>query len=249
MEFDDLSQQRIDYSVGPNGETVATITLTLQDGSEYTATESTTDEEVEELANAFAASEIRLRRQEIGRDLTEEEIAGFFSFIGKAVKAVGDVAKKVVTSKVFKSIGKVVAAAAPVLGPLAPAALAIGGGMMAASKLTSAAIAAKGGAKGTARALAKSAGRKLPAKLSASSKRGLLRLANRKRKSAERVARRVKLKRPPSKRRRIRRVPSVFAAAKAGRLRSHKSGNVKPRDLRKAMKAGRVFWLATRRAA
>ena len=255
MEFEDLSRQRIDYSEGPNGETIATLTLTLSDGSIHRFSESTDQEEIDALAAGLAISERNLMRIE---GCPEEEIAGFFDFIGKAVKAVGNIAKKVVTSKVFKAAAKGLATIAPVLGPLAPVALGVSGAMAATSKLTSAAIAASGGAKRSAKKLTKAAIEDVARRVKSKKARSaMLRIANRKRKSAEKIAaqasRRQRQRRAgkPTRKKKVRplaKVPSVFAAARAGRLRSHRRGDVSPKQLRKAMKTGRVYWLAKRAA-
>ncbi len=253
----DISRQRIDYHVGPDGEQVAILSLTLQDGSEHRFSASVNQEEIDELAATYAAEEQKQMR--IEGHHTEEEIAGWLSFVGDAVKAVGNIAKKVVTSKVFKAAAKGVALVAPVLGPLAPAALALSGGMAVASKLGNAAIAAEAGAKRVAKTLARGAVKEARKRAkTAKGRKALLAMGNRKRKSGFLLASRIPgvslRRRPRGTARRItrrKRPPSVFAAAKSGRLKSLKMGNVTGKQLKRAMKSGRVFWIAAprRRAA
>ncbi len=243
MEFEDLSQQRIDFSEGPEGETIATLTVTLQDGSVHRYTESVTPDEIDNLANVIAHHEVAQRKIE-GYDDDPEAIEGIFDFVGKAVKAVGNVAKKVVTSKVFKTAAKGLAVVAPALGPFAPAAMGVSGAMGAASAIGTAAVAAEAGAKKAAKSMTRAAGNKVKQTVRSPKARvAMLRVATRKAKTAQALA-----SRKPSKRRRRKakkpRVPSVFKAAKEGRLRSLQAGNVTGKKLRKAMKSGRVFWIA-----
>ncbi len=271
MTFDDISRQRMDYSVGPSGETIATLTITLGDGSTHRYSASTDDEEIDEVASAFAATELKQRKIE-GESFTENEIAGVFSFFKKAVRAVGNVAKKIASSKVFKYAAKGLALVAPVLGPFAGPALAVSGAMGVASKLASAGVAAAAGAKKAARALMRGA-KKLAAKKvkSRKARRALMRIANKKRKAASRLAdkpsRRRRRRRPmrrarpvrrrptrqarpvrrrPTRRprRRTVRKPNLLVAARAGRLRSNKRGAVTARSLAKAARRGRVYWIA-----
>ncbi len=256
MEFEDLSRQRIDFSTGPNGETMATLTITMANGGgTYRYTASTDDEEVDALASALATAETRAER--IEGVLSEDEIAGLFSDVWSGVKSVANVAKKVVTSKVFKAAAAGLAIAAPALGPLAPALLAVSGTMAAASALGTAAVAAEGRAKKTARKLARVA-RNVTRRLSKTKKgrRKLLRIANRKRKAALRFAKRFGRKRKPARKRPARKRstarrrptsrkrPNILAAARAGKLRSNKKGSVTSGSLARAAKRGRVFWIA-----
>lgn len=261
MQFSDISKQRIDYSTGPAGETIATLSVTLADGSTHRYSASATDKEVDDLASAFANAEIRERKRVEGH-MSEEEIAGFFSFVKKAVRKVGNVVKKVANSKVFKLAAKGLVAISPVLGPLGPIAAGAGGAMMIASKLASAGVAASAGARRAAKKLVRSA--KRVAKRFSRSKKGrraLLKLGNRKRKAAERLARRTSRgrrrkpsrRRRPSKRRTRRRAapakrrtrkPNILAAARAGRLRSNKPGSISAKKLMRADRKGRVYWVS-----
>jgi len=268
--FEDLSRQRMDFSVGPRGETVATLTVSLGDGSVHRYRASTDDDELDQLAAAFGAAEVKSRS--IAGHLSEDEISGIFSSIGKAFKSVVNVAKKVAASKVFKGAAKGLAMAAPALGPFAPAAMGVSGAMGVASKLATAAVAAEAGAKRAAKTLAKKA-RKLAKRLTRGKRRAtrtLMSIANRKRKGAARLAgkrkrrgrrpkleammkraikrkqrelrREKKAKRQAAARGKVKR-PSVLRAARAGRLRSNKPGKVRPSALRKAARRGRIFWV------
>ncbi len=286
MEFEDLSRQRIDYSTGPNGETIAVLTLTLSDGSTHRYSASAGEEDIKQLASAFAASEVRAGKR-IGETYTDEEIAGLFGSIWNGVKKVGNVAAKIATSKVFKYAATGLASIAPALGPLAPIALGVAGGMAGASALGHAALAAQAGAKKTAKTLtrfAKYTIRKTSKSKNPRTQKKLLRIANRKRKAALRFASRFgKKRRKPARRSRsaaaraatrrrkakIRaakrratkrratptrrptprrrtttaRRPDPVRSAKAGKLRSNKSGNVTATSLARAARAGRVYWI------
>lgn len=250
--FEDLSRQRLDFSIGPDGETIAVLTVSLSDGSVHRFSASTNQEEEDALAATLATGERQLMRIE---GCPEDEIAGMFDFVGKAFKAIGGVAKDIVTSKVFKSAAKGLAAIAPVLGPLAPVALGVSGAMATTSSLVSAATAAKGGAKRSSKRLTQRAMADVAKRVtSKKARKAMLRVGNRKRKSAAKIAakvsRRERQRRAgrPTKARPLGKVPSVFAAARAGRLRSHKKGSVTGKQLRKAMKAGRVYWLVRKAA-
>lgn len=194
--FQDLSRQRLDFSKGPRGETIATLTVTLQDGSVRRFRESVTDRDLEDLGMAFAKAEA-------------PGVAGLFDDIGKAlggaVKSVAGAAKKVASSKVFRTAAKGLALVAPAAGPMAPALMTVSGGMQVASKLASASVAAEAGAKEAARALGLSANR-TASKLTGGNRRMkkiVMRYANDKRKKAKALAE----KRAARKRKR-----AVFAA-------------------------------------
>ncbi len=295
MDFEDLSRQRIDYSLGPNGETVAILTLTLSDGSTHRYSASAGEEDVRQLAAAFAANEVRAG-QAIGETYTDEQIEGLFGSIWNGVKKVGNVAAKIATSKVFKYAAAGLATIAPALGPLAPIALGVAGGMAGASALAKAALAAQAGANKTAKTLTRYARytiRKTSGSKSKATNKTLLRIANRKRKSALRFASRFgkkktsRRRRPTTRRRRstsasrrraaaqraamrrrtasrrrkttptrrrtttrrrtylpTRTTAQPVTAAKAGKLRSNKQGNVTASSLARAARAGRVYWIS-----
>lgn len=286
MEFEDLSRQRIDYSIGPKGETIAILTLTLSDGSTHRYSASAGDDDVRQLAAAFAASEVRAGKR-IGETYTDEQIEGLFGDVWNGVKKIGNVAAKVATSKVFKYAATGLASIAPALGPLAPIALGVAGGMAGASALGHAALAAQAGAKKTAKTLTRFARYTIKATSKSKSPRTqktLLRIANRKRKAALRFASRFGKKKTTRRRRRSRRKPTrsrsaaaraatrrrkakiraakrraptrrtptrrttarradPVTAARAGKLRSNKGGNVTASSLARAARAGRVYWV------
>jgi hypothetical protein len=154
QDLNSLSRQRLDFSEGPEGQAIATLTVSLGDGSVHRYKAESTEQEVNELAKGIANAEINAMKisGEIA-GMGEDEIAGLFGKIWKGVKSVGKVARKIASSKVFKMAGKGLTMIAPALGPFAPAALAVGGGMMVASKLSDASIAAEAGAKKVARNL------------------------------------------------------------------------------------------------
>lgn len=252
--MEDLSRQRLDFEEGPNGETVAILTITLGDGTVHRYRESTDQEELDQLGAAFATAEARQMKIE---GLSDDEIAGFFGSIAKGFKSVVNVAKKVASSKVFKAAGRGLAMAAPALGPFAPAAMAVSGGMEMAGRLARSAVAAEAGAKRVARKLARVAKKKNRRKVRKSkSAKKLARYGNKKRKSAfariARLAKAMKKKKKRSKKKRgkkrskARRVkrPNIVTAAKKGKLRSNKKGNVSVTQLKSAAKKGRVYWLA-----
>ena len=170
MALVDLSRQRIDYTEKPNGDTVATLTVTLGDGSVHRYEGTSTAREVDQLAKVIANAEMRaMKISGAIEGWDDAQISGMFGSIFKAVKSVGKIARKIASSKAFKWAGKGLVAIAPALGPFAPAALAVGGGMMVASKLSDASIAAEAGAKrvskmltGGARRYARASARSVP---------------------------------------------------------------------------------------
>ncbi len=154
MDLNSLSRQRLDFSEGPEGQAIATLTITMGDGGVHRYKAESTEQEVNELAKGIANAEINA--MQISGEIAgmgEDEISGIWGSIVKGVKSVGKAARKIASSKVFKMAGKGLTMAAPFLGPLAPAALAVGGGMMIASKLSDASIAAEAGAKRVAKSL------------------------------------------------------------------------------------------------
>lgn len=153
-KLESLSRQRIDYSEDANGDTVAVLTVTLGDGGVRRFTAKSSEAEVNKLAKGIANAE--MRQMKISGEIAgmgDDEIAGLFGKIFKAVKSVGKVARKIASSKVFKMAGKGLLMAAPLAGPFGPALAAVGGGMMVASKLSDASIAAEAGARRVSRAL------------------------------------------------------------------------------------------------
>jgi hypothetical protein len=184
-------------------------------------------------------------------------------------KKIGRLAKKVATSKVFALAAKGLALAAPLLGPIAPAALGAAAGLGVASKLAKAGVAAAHGAKSVADALTKAAHSdavkltKTPAGAAQ-----LLAVANQKRLGAEKAAnkgpetpapRAAAVKRPaarapspaparapsPAPARASSPAPSsdVLALARAGRVRSNDGSSVSPSQLMAAHAQGRIYWV------
>lgn len=217
-DINKMSRQRLDFRKGPNGEEVAVLTVTLGDKSVHRFEDSATDTEVNAFARGLANAE--MKQKEIAGEiagLSDDEIAGMFGKIFKAVKKVGKVARKIATSKVFRKASQGLVAISPALGPFGPAAAAVGGGMMVASKLADASIAAESGAKGISRAL--SGGAKKYASKITRGRRGrrgawgqLMRWGNSKRKSAlARAGGRRSWQRYRQQRRRPRYAPQRFA--------------------------------------
>lgn len=260
-ELENLSHQRLDFSTGPAGELVATLSVSLKDGSTRRYTESVTEDDLEELAIALAhagpvegssGAEISVTEAaKMSKARLREFIASGGRVRGKnfgdALKGVGNVAKKVVTSKVFKKAGAALAVAAPALGPFAPAAMAVSTGMGIASKLGTAAVAAEAGAKNAARLLTESAV-KQAARLAPSNPKAMLTYANDRRKRAHALAATTKPRKPETRKRPAAgKAPSsrrLLEAAKAGRVRSNQGGPVKFSELVRAHKSGRVFFVA-----
>ena len=161
QHFDQLSRQRVDFTSLANGGQRARLTVTLPGGRTFAFVEDVTPSDVYQYEQQIAGVEIGLI-QEVGGvgafdfgSLTKGGIAA--SPLGKAGKAVGKVAKKIVTSKVMQTAAKGLALIAPALGPLAPAALGVSAGIGVAGKLMSAKNAGDLGATLTSAALAQSA--------------------------------------------------------------------------------------------
>lgn len=125
-----MCRYRLDYRWQPDGRLTAILTVTLMDGHVMRFTSSADPRAV--------ATQIMGMRPEVG------------SFLGKVWKGVKKVTKKVATSGVFKIASTALAAAAPVLGPIAPAALAASAGMKATTALLAARTHAANGNKDAA---------------------------------------------------------------------------------------------------
>lgn len=201
QKFDRISQQRIDYSPLPGGGQRARLTVTLPGGKNYSFVEDVTPEDVRTYEAQVAGVEIGYALDEVGWTGSANEVGflgGIVKAIGKGIKAVGrgvasvakgvaKVGKAIVTSKVFQTAAKGLAIVAPVLGPLAPAALGAAGAIGVAGKLLGAKNAAKVGASRTATALAKSAVADAK-KISPSAAPSLLRIATDKANRASQLA-------------------------------------------------------------
>lgn len=259
-DLDRLSRQRIDFEEHPDGSVTAILTVTLPNGQAHRYTETVTPEEYDQFANVVASAEARMLQRVEG--LSDEEVAGLFSSIGKAFKSVVNGVKKFAASKIFKTAASGLQTIAPALGPYAPAAMAVGGGMQVASKVARGAIAAEAGAKQAAKALGigahNSASYKTRGKPALT--RAVTSWANRKRKNVFSMLKSLGKKRrfQPTRsrkalpkswaKRKTSRKPqriTVLAAAKKGRLRSNKPGDVSAKQLQQLAKKGRVFWIQT----
>jgi hypothetical protein len=139
----------------------------------------------------------------------------------------------------MQTAAKGLALAAPALGPLAPAALAVSGGIGVAGKLLASKHAASIGAPLAAQALQNSAiadATKIAP--SASSARGLLTIATAKANSALNLAHSAMSSPAPSAS-----SNDILAMARAGRVRSSQGGPVTPTQLQAAARASRVFFI------
>ena len=244
------TRQRIDFVPLPGGAVKAILTVTLPGGEIKRFEAVTSAHEAQGVEGVIVGAELELARS-----------VGAFRPL-KAFKKVGKLAAKVASSKVFKLAAAGLAAAAPVLGPLAPVALAAAGGMAVASKLTRASIAAAKGAKSIASALTQSAAAdavKLAG--SADGARALLETANARRLGAEKVAELTPERSAPSSapagaRPRQRAAASspapsstrggqeLLARARAGRVRSSSGAPVSVTELLEAHHAGRIYWVS-----
>jgi len=250
----ELTRQRIDYIDQPDGSIVAVLTITLPGGITKRFESKVTRAELEQAEGDIVGAELAL----LGPDFVG------FSF-GKFIKGVGKIAKSVATSKVFKMAASGLALAAPLLGPIAPIALAASAGMGVASKLSGAAAAAIKGATGVADALTKSAAndaRRLTTTPAGAA--SLLAAANAKRMGAERVAAKAPPPRAapapfprfparPAAKPRPPAAPKpayapfsegdLLARARAGRVRSNQNVRVSDAQLIAAHRTGRIFWV------
>lgn len=114
-----IARYRLDGHWLPNGKYQAVLTVTLPDSHSFRFTSEVDPHDIARLTMAI-----------------RPEVGGFLGDIWKGVKKV---TKKIATSKVFKAASTALAAAAPALGPLAPAAMAASTGM----KMTTALVAAR----------------------------------------------------------------------------------------------------------
>lgn len=259
----ELPKQSIDYTEHPDGSITAKVTILFADGQKQEYVETVTQQELEAVAGEYVGAELAI----IGPD---GEVG--FGFLKKIAKGISKAAKAVVTSKVFKVAATGLAIASPILGPLAPAALAASAGMGIAAKLAKAGAAAASGAKELAKQITASA--HVDAKAltkTAAGAASLMQHANAKRTAAANVpTRKVVTKptpkpqlraaapkvapkaapaRPPAARPAAPAAPAarseadLLARARAGRVRSNKPGNISDQQLLAAHRAGRIFWV------
>ncbi|SRR6266545_4507559 len=229
-------RKRIDYIDKPDGSVDAVLTITLPGGVTKRFVANTSPDEAQAVTGDIVGAELAL----LGPD-----VVGFNLF-----KSVGKLAKKVASSKVFALAAKGLAVAAPLLGPLAPAALGASAGLGVAAKLAKGSVAAAHGAKSVAAALTKSAiadARKLT-KTPAGAK-SLLADANKTRVNTEKVIEaQPEKKRAPAARSapaaaRSGSEADLLARARAGRVRSNSGAPVNASQLLAAHREGRVYWV------
>jgi len=198
----DPSRQRLDYETLPNGDVKAILTVTLPGGVVKRFESVTSAHEAEQVEGEIVGAELALN---------PDRVEGWNPF-----KKVAKLAKKVASSKVFKLAATGLALAAPLLGPIAPAALGAAAAMGVASKLAKAGVAAAKGASKLSAALTVSAAndaKKLtttPAGAAA-----LLDAANKRRLGAEKLADGPKPPAAPPAPRASAKRPAVRPAARA----------------------------------
>jgi hypothetical protein len=236
QQFNSLSKQRLDYESLPNGGQRARMTITLANGKSLTFVEDVTASDVKQYAAEIAGVEIGCACAMA--PISGVEVGNIFSDIakglGKGVKAIGKVAKKVVTSKVMQTAAKGLAMAAPALGPFAPAALGVSAGIGIAGKLLASKTAQSVGAPLASNALAQSAVSDAKRLTKTSSGLfGLLKVASTKAMNAFSLVDKLQ---PAS--------GDVMALARAGKVRSNQGGQVTAAQLSAAAGAGRLFFLA-----
>jgi hypothetical protein len=246
IDFEKLSKQRIDFTDLGGGGQRARLTLTLPNGQQMVYVEEITPADVQKYATHIAGCEIGFALADGSVGYDGAEIGNIFKDIGKAlgkgVKAIGKVAKKVVTSKVMQAAAKGLAMVAPALGPMAAPALAISGGIGVAGKLLASKTAQEVGAPRTAIALANGAVADAKRITKSPSALGsILRIANDKANAAKALGNvfgtSMAAKKPPL-------AGDMLALARAGRVRSNRGGAVTPAQLQAAHNAGRVFFVA-----
>lgn len=236
MDFDKVSQQRVDFTEHPDGSVTAVATVTLPDGSAHRFEARVDVDEVNELASVLGS----------------DDVAGFLGKLWKGVKGaakgVVHVVKAVAASKVVGVAAKGLAMIAPSLGPAAPAALATAGAMGIAHKLATADLAHKAGAPKAAAALTRSAvsdAHRLT-KGNPTHAKQLLAIANVKRKNLAALAGLPNLQLKPAISPAMTRssASTPMQAARMGKLRSNRPGPTSARELASAAATGRVFWLS-----
>jgi type IV secretory pathway TrbL component len=242
------TRQRLDFVDKPDGSVDAVLTISLPGGVQKRFTTNVHPSEAQAISGEIIGAEVLLRPQ-VG-----------FSFKG-VFKSVGKLAKKVASSKVFALAASGLALAAPLLGPIAPAALGAAAGLGVAAKLAKAGVAAAHGAKAVAdelTAAAASDAKRLtttPAGAAA-----LLAAANKKRLGAEKIANSARENvapksapaRPsnaaPARCASATQFPpmsegDLLARARAGRVRSNDGAAVSTSQLLAAHQQGRIFWV------
>lgn len=241
-KFDRLSKQRLDYESLPGGGQRARMTITLANGKSFTFVEEVSPADIKQYATQIAGVEIGCAMA--AAPISGVEVGNIFKDIAKGfvggVKAVAKVGKKVVTSKVMQTAAKGLAMAAPALGPLAPAAIAVSGGIGVAGKLLASKTAQSVGAPLASNALAQSAVQDAKA-ISPGAFPSLLKIAATKANTASNLVNNVfnnAIAKATGN--------DVLAKARAGKvLSSNRSGAVTPDMLTQAAAGGRLFFLAS----
>jgi hypothetical protein len=250
QQFNALSKQRLDYESLPGGGQRARMTITLPPmpgypkGRSFTFVEDVTPQDVKQYGADIAGLEIGCAMA-LG-PVSGVEVGSFFGDIAKglggAVKGIAKVAKKVVTSKVMQTAAKGLAMVAPALGPMAPAAIAVSGGIGVAGKLLASKTAQSVGATLASNQIAQSAVADAKALTkSPVAFKGLMNIASNKANNALKLVAKVATSpqaaaASPSN--------DVMALARAGRIRSNQGGQVTPAQLTAAAGSGRLFFLA-----
>jgi hypothetical protein len=260
-------KQHIEYKTAPDGTVSAVLTVTLPNGTKQVYEAKVDTDEMRKVEGAIIGAELQIAGY-------GPEMVGFnFGKLIKGVtKGVGKLAKGIATSKVFKMAAAGLALAAPILGPFAPAVLAVSAGMGIASKLSSAGVAAARGAKNVAAAFTNAAqldARRLGGTAENAAK--LLNGANEKRLKAESIQTRSEAKpaprpaparaaaRPPARitqpaqpaqpaqptqlAARPTSTADILTHARLGRVRSSDGAPVSPDQLLSAHRDGRIYWV------
>lgn len=247
------TRQRIDYIDMPGGGVKAVLTISLPGGVVKRFETLVTPEDALAVQGQIAGVSAYPLDAGCGCGVRPGDV-GWNPF-----KAIAKAAKAVASSKVFALAATGLALAAPLLGPIAPAALGAAAAMGIAGKLAKAGHAAAQGAKDVAKILTSDAAndaRKLTSTAAGAAK--LLAVANSKRLGAEKIAAAKPAAKQPKPKAAAKPKPApklgavkagspatvdIVAAARAGRVRSNQKGVINPQQLMAAHQAGRVFWV------
>lgn len=242
-----LPKQNLQIVEHPDGSASALLTVTFADGTVQKYETALSSDELAEAEGQFVGAELAIAGGEME--------VGAFGFLKKAIKGIGKVGKAVLASKVMKVAAAGLAIASPVLGPLAPAALAAGAGLGVASKLASAGAAAAKGAMNVAKQLTDQAhGDAVALTSTPAGAAALLGAANAKRLAADAVQpKQLPQRRPVAAKAPLTITPKtpsggssepdLLERARAGRVRSNQPGAITDAQLLAAHRAGRVYWV------
>lgn len=190
-----LVRQRLDFRDNADGSITTTLTISLPNGVVKRFEDVTWPHEVEAVAGEHIGGELAI----LGPD--GEIGISFFKRLGRVAKGVGKIAKDIASSKIMKIAAAGLALAAPLLGPIAPVALAASAGLGVAAKLAKAGVAAAQGATNVAKQITASAA--LDARRLTKTPEGaasLLQAANNKRLAASAIAAKPSTVRRPTPR-------------------------------------------------